>query len=84
LARISFLLLTAALHACSDPEPPPAPPPEAKAASSRGRELFQAERPLEALVELKRAAELAPDWADAHLAVSLHFRDLIQSVQDGS
>jgi tetratricopeptide (TPR) repeat protein len=47
---------------------PPSPPSsDARAALERGRARFQADEHAEALAEVRRAAELAPDWFDAHL-----------------
>lgn len=78
--RILFLILAALSAACGhDPVPvpvavpqsaPPEPPSaEAKQAFFRGKELYQAEQPIEALEEMRRAVALAPDWADAQLAL---------------
>ena len=78
--RIPFLILAAMSAACGHDEPPapaataqvapPAPPSEAaKQAFYRGKELYQAEQPIEALAEMRRAVELAPDWAEAELAL---------------
>jgi len=80
--RILFLILALAVAACdgqATPAPiqdgsalqaptPPAPPSsEAKQAFYRGIELYQADQPVEALAELRRAAELAPQWDEANL-----------------
>jgi tetratricopeptide (TPR) repeat protein len=78
ILRIPFLILAATLAACGHDEPPvpavttefapPAPPSEeAKQAFYRGKELYQSEQPIEALAEMRRAVELAPDWAEAEL-----------------
>jgi len=83
-ARILFLLLPFAIAACGEPDAPaPAPassategarpiePPSsaAKQAFYRGKELYQADQPVEALAEMRRAVELAPQWDEANLAL---------------
>lgn len=55
--------------AASQATPPAPPSEEAKQAFQRGRELYQTEQSVEALEEMRRAAALAPDWADAQLAL---------------
>lgn len=47
-------------------EPPSA---EAREAFAKGRQLFAVEKPFEAIGEMQRAVDLAPGWADAHLAL---------------
>lgn len=47
----------------------PAPPAEATAAFARARERFLAEDPVQAAEELRHAVALAPDWAEARLAL---------------
>lgn len=54
---------TAPLHAGEPPSE------EARAAFAKGRQLFAVEKPFEAIEQMQRAVELAPGWADAHLAL---------------
>jgi len=65
-------LLLALGPACGNGAAPPAPAQpsaEATQAMARARALFAEEKPFEAAAELERAAELAPDWAEAHLSL---------------
>jgi len=74
LSPVRFLLhvglLAASGGACSGKSaPPPAPPAPAKEAFARAREHFLAEDSVRAAEELRRAVELAPDWAEYRIAL---------------
>jgi tetratricopeptide (TPR) repeat protein len=67
LASAPLLLAVLVLGgACVPDEGPPA---EAAEALARARARFAADQPFEAIPEVERAVELAPDWAEAHLAL---------------
>lgn len=46
-----------------------APPAEARAAFARARELYAKDRPFDAIAEMRQALEVAPDWAEARIAL---------------
>lgn len=82
-ALLRLALLVALAPACHDetgstlpPTPAPAaaraaepPSKEAREAFAKGRQLFAVEKPFEAIEQIQRAVELAPGWAEAHLAL---------------